>query len=79
MISLFIDTSLSDVSIALVKEGKLLSNIKNTSPKEHSIYTTKFIEDILKENNHRTILNELQNWRDQINAEGNADFYGRTV
>ena len=51
MISLFIDTSLSDVSIALVKEGKLLSNIKNTSPKEHSIYTTKFIEDILKENN----------------------------
>ena len=25
MISLFIDTSLSDVSIALVKEGKLLS------------------------------------------------------
>ena len=50
MISLFIDTSLSDVSIALVKEGKLLSNIKNTSPKEHSIYTTKFIEDILKEN-----------------------------
>lgn len=51
MISLFIDTSLFDVSIALVKEGKLLSNIKNTSPKEHSIYTTKFIEDILKENN----------------------------
>ena len=38
MISLFIDTSLSDVSIALVKEGKILSNIKNTSPKEHSIY-----------------------------------------
>ena len=37
MISLFIDTSLSDVSIALVKEGKILSNIKNTSPKEHSI------------------------------------------
>ena len=33
MISLFIDTSLSDVSIALVKEEKILSNIKNTSPK----------------------------------------------
>ena len=51
MISLFIDTSLSDVSIALVKDNIILSNIKNTSPKEHSIYTTKFIEDILKENN----------------------------
>ena len=50
MISLFIDTSLSDVSIALVKDNNILSNIRNTSPKEHSIYTTKFIEDILKEN-----------------------------
>ena len=26
MISMFIDTSLSDVSIALIKDGKLLSN-----------------------------------------------------
>lgn len=51
MITLFIDTSLQDVSIALVKDSKLLSKIVNHSPKEHSIYTTKFIEDILKENN----------------------------
>ena len=51
MISLFIDTSLSDVSIALVKEGNLLSIIHNNIPGEHSIYVSKYLEDILKENN----------------------------
>lgn len=51
MISLFIDTSLSDVSIALLKDNKLLSQINNNIPKEHSIYVTKYIEDILKDNN----------------------------
>lgn len=51
MISLFIDTSLSDVSIAIVKEGFLLSIIHNNIPGEHSIYVSKYIEDILKENN----------------------------
>lgn len=50
MISLFIDTSLEDVSIALIKEGKLLSKINNNIPGQHSIYVTKYIEDILKEN-----------------------------
>ncbi len=51
MISLFIDTSLSDVSIALIKEEKLLACINNNIPGEHSIYVTKYIEDILKNNN----------------------------
>ena len=51
MISMFIDTSLSDVSIALIKDGKLLSNINNNIPGEHSIYVTKYIDDILKECN----------------------------
>lgn len=51
MISLFIDTSLSDVSIALVREEKLLSCIHNNIPGEHSIYVSKYIEDILAENN----------------------------
>lgn len=51
MISMFIDTSLSDVSIALVKDEKLLSCIHNNIPGEHSIYVTKYIEDILKDNN----------------------------
>ena len=51
MISMFIDTSLSDVSIALIKDGKLLSKINNSIPGEHSIYVTKYIDDILKECN----------------------------
>lgn len=51
MISLFIDTSLEDVSIALIKDGKLLSKINNNIPGEHSIYVTQYIDDILKKNN----------------------------
>jgi len=51
MISMFIDTSLSDVSIALIKDGILLSKINNNIPGEHSIYVTKYVDDILKENN----------------------------
>jgi len=51
MISLFIDTSLQDVSIALIKDGKLLSKINNNIPGEHSIYVTQYICDVLKENN----------------------------
>lgn len=50
MISLFIDTSLPDVSIALIKDEKLLSKINNSIPGEHSIYVTQYIDDILKEN-----------------------------
>ena len=51
MISLFIDTSLSDVSIALLKNEEILSLINNNIPGEHSIYVTKYIENILKDNN----------------------------
>ncbi len=51
MISMFIDTSLSDVSIALIKDGKILSKINNNIPGEHSVYVTKYVDDILKENN----------------------------
>ena len=50
MISLFIDTSLSDVSIALLKNNKILSLIHNNIPEEHSIYVTKYIEEILNKN-----------------------------
>ena len=49
MISMFIDTSLSDVSIGLIKDGKLLSKINNNIPGEHSIYVTKYFDDIFKE------------------------------
>ena len=51
MISLFIDTSLEDVSIALVKDGKELSQIHEYIPGKHSIYVTQYISDILKNNN----------------------------
>lgn len=51
MISLFIDTSLSDVTLAILKDNKILSQVHNNIPGEHSIYVTKYIEDILKENN----------------------------
>lgn len=50
MISLFIDTSLADVSIALLKDNKILSTIHNNIPGEHSIYVTKYIEEILNNN-----------------------------
>lgn len=50
MISLFIDTSLADVSIALLKDSKILSTIHNNIPGEHSIYVTKYIEEILNNN-----------------------------
>ena len=51
MISLFIDTSLEDVSIALVKDGKELFQIHEYIPGKHSIYVTQYISDILKNNN----------------------------
>ena len=48
MISLFIDTSLSDVSIALIKDEKLLAIIHRDISNERSIYVVKYIDDILK-------------------------------
>ena len=51
MISLFIDTSSSDVSIALVKDNKILSSITKNIPNEHSIYTTSFLDKVIKDAN----------------------------
>ena len=51
MISLFIDTSDSDVSIAIIKEGNLINLIQESIPNEHSIYTVKYIDEILKKSN----------------------------
>lgn len=51
MISLFIDTSLEDVSIALIKDEKILSKINKNIPGKHSIYVTQYVDDILKESN----------------------------
>lgn len=49
MISLFIDTSSSDVSIAIIKDNKPLSIISKNMPNQHSTYTTKCIHDALEE------------------------------
>lgn len=49
MITLFIDTSCNDVSIALIKDNTILSSITKTLPNQHSIYTTSYIDKVLKE------------------------------
>ncbi len=53
MISLFIDTSSADVSIAVVKDNKILANITKTIPNEHSIYTTSYLDEIIKKSGIR--------------------------
>ena len=47
MISLFIDTSLLNVSISVVKDGHTLSLISKSIPNMHSIYTTSFLKQVL--------------------------------
>ena len=47
MISLFIDTSLLNVSISVVKDGHTLSLISKSIPNMHSIYTTSFLKQAL--------------------------------
>ena len=49
MISLFIDTSLVNVSISVLRDDKILSLIQRELPNMHSVYATKFIKDALDE------------------------------
>lgn len=49
MITLFIDTSSSDVSIAVLKDEKVISSICKSIPNQHSIYTVSFLEKVLNE------------------------------
>ena len=51
MITLFIDTSSSDVSIAIIKDKEILSSITKSIPNAHSIYTVSFLDKIIKEAN----------------------------
>lgn len=51
MISLFIDTSLSSVSISVIKDDKILSLIKKDIPNMHSIYTTSYLKKALDDAN----------------------------
>ena len=49
MISLFIDTSLSNVSISVIKDNKILSLIRKDIPNLHSVYATSFVKNALDE------------------------------
>lgn len=49
MISLFIDTSMQNVSISIIKDNSILSIIQKDIPNLHSVYTTKFVKDALDE------------------------------
>lgn len=51
MISLFIDTSLSSVSISVIKDNEILSLIKKDIPNMHSIYTTSYLKKALDDAN----------------------------
>ena len=49
MISLFIDTSTANVSISIVKDGKILSIIQEGLPNEHSKYATSYVKRVIDE------------------------------
>ena len=49
MITLFIDTSSIDVSIAIVKDMDILACIQKSIPNKHSVYTVDFIDKCLKD------------------------------
>ena len=51
MKTLFIDTSSSDVSIAIVKDNEIISKIVKNIPNKHSVYAVKFINDIFESAN----------------------------
>ena len=47
MISLFIDTSMVNVSISVVKDDKILSIIQEDIPNEHSKYATSYVKKVI--------------------------------
>ena len=49
MISLFIDTSVNNVSISIVKDNKILSIIQEEIPNEHSKYATSYVKRVIDE------------------------------
>lgn len=49
MITLFIDTSSKDVSIAILKYNEVITNVSKKIPNEHSKYTVSFINKLLNE------------------------------
>lgn len=51
MISLLIDTSFADVSIAILKNYQLQNQIVKNIPNQHSIYTVEFINQLIHQTN----------------------------
>ena len=49
MIFLLIDTSAEDVSIAILRDKKVLSSVTKNIPNQHSIYTVKMINDTIND------------------------------
>ena len=49
MINLFIDTSNDELIVAVLEDDKLLSKKTKNCKNEHSVYTVKYIDEILKE------------------------------
>lgn len=47
MISLFIDTSMANVSISVVKDREILSIIQEDIPNEHSKYATSYVKKVI--------------------------------
>ena len=47
MISLFIDTSMVNVSISIVKDNKIMSIIQEDIPNEHSKYATSYVKKVI--------------------------------
>lgn len=47
MISLFIDTSLANVSISIIKDGMLKSYVCEDIPNEHSKYATSYVKKVI--------------------------------
>lgn len=47
MISLFIDTSMANVSISIIKDNNILSIIQEDIPNEHSKYATSYVKKVI--------------------------------
>lgn len=74
----YLTNNISDVNSWLDVTDTALGNMKTILTDIRSL-CVKGATDTLKEDDRRTILNQLKSLSDQIYAEGNADFSGRTV
>ena len=74
----YLNNNISDANSWLNVTDTALENMKTILTDIRSL-CVKGATDTLKEDDRRTILNQLKSLSDQIYAEGNADFSGRTV